>query len=107
MRLGRLSKFDRREARLRSGDRAAFLIRDHGDHAEEELRVALSRCDLTPRKRYELKCVAVALATRRKRDLARAKATALVAYQPSMFSVAGVLRVLGLGDQAKSRRRRS
>jgi hypothetical protein len=102
--LTRLSKQDRQEAKLRSRDHAAFLVRDHGNAAEEVLRAARSRKGLTDLKRYQLKCIAGALVDRRRRDRAKARSTALAKREPSAFSLAGIARMLGLSKRPKSRR---
>ena len=50
----------------RARDHAAWLVRDHGDRAEEILRDKMSRENLSEDDRYRLELTARALARRRK-----------------------------------------
>jgi len=95
--MGRPSKRNMDEAKLRSRDWAAYLVRDHGFDAETKLAEYLSEPGLSDLKRYQLKCTAKALAARRKRDRTRASSTALVVYNTPLFSLARIGRILGIG----------
>lgn len=67
--MGRFSMFGYRHRdpaiRTRARDHAAWLIRDHGDRAEEVLREKMSRPNLSKDDRYRFELTAKALAKRR------------------------------------------
>jgi hypothetical protein len=94
--MARLSKADMAEAKLRSRDWAAYLVRDHGAGAEAKLAESLAKPNLTALKRYQLKCTARALAVRRKRDITQSRSRALVAYKAPLFSLTRIAGLFGI-----------
>ena len=94
--MARISKRDMAEAKLRSRDWAAYMVRDHGNEAEAKLAESLTKANLTALKRYQLKCTVKAPALRRKRDRARSRSTALVAYKPPLLSLTRIAGLFGI-----------
>lgn len=95
----------RQERRSRARDRAAWLIRDHGDAAEEVLARDLLRPGLSAGERRRMRLTRAALRKARRQPAAIDRG----AWKPALFSIAGIAALLGirLGRRRRSGRRRS
>lgn len=86
----------------RAAVQARWLVRDHGDAAEDVLAEKMGRRDVSPADRYRYRLIWKEL--KRLRKSHRAVGTAVTVWQPRLFSADRLMRLFGV--RAIDRRRR-